>query len=173
METHVKVIGWLYIVLSALLLLAAGIVFLAVAGGGLISQDRTAIFVTLLVSVCVSGFLVLLAAPGIIAGIGLLQLKPWARILALVLAIFNLINFPLGTLLGIYTFIVLLGNEGERLFNPALAVAAPVVVASAPVPSPAVTTVLEPEPPPAPTAPAPEPPAEDASAPSEPIPPAL
>jgi hypothetical protein len=173
METHVKVIGWLHIVLSALLLVVAGFVFLAVFGGGLISGDRTAFVVTLLVSVCVSGLLFVLAVPGLFAGVGLLQFKPWARILALVLAVFNLLNFPLGTLLGIYTFIVLLTNEGERLFNPVPAmagsavaaptvVAAPVVLAPPPAPTPAVTTVLEPEPP-----------VEDSPASSEPIPPAL
>jgi hypothetical protein len=148
----------------------AGIVFLAVFGGGLISGDRTALYVTSIVSICVSGFLIVLALPGIVAGIGLLQFKPWARILALVLAVFDLFNFPLGTLLGIYMFIVLLSNEGERLFNPAATgsvVPAPAAVAVSPAPAPAVTTVLEPEPP------ATEPPAEDSPAPSEPIPPAL
>ncbi len=118
MEIHVKVVGWLHIALSALLLLVAGVVFLLVFGGGLISGDHTAIFVTFLVSIFVSGLLVLVAAPGLIAGIGLLQFKPWARILALVLAVFDLLNFPLGTLLGIYTFIALLSDQGARLFQP-------------------------------------------------------
>jgi hypothetical protein len=182
METHVKVVGWLHIVLSALLLLVAGIVFLAVFGGGMISGDRTAIFVTLLVSIFVSGLLVVLAAPGLIAGIGLLQFKPWARILALVLAVFDLINFPLGTLLGIYTFIALLSTEGARLFQPIPDMVGSAAAMPASTQPGAVTTVLPPEPPAAiPTVPAPEPspavttvlPPEPESPESEPLPPAL
>ena len=190
METHVKVVGWLHIVLSALGLLGAAFVFILVFGGGLISGDHTAILVTFLVAVFVSGLLVAISLPGLIAGMGLLRFKPWARILALVLAVLELVNFPFGTLLGIYTFIALLSNEGARLFHPipeaaGSAAALPVSptpavtlpgavttvltpessaatrTAPAPEPSPAVTTVLPPE------SPAPE------STEAEPLPPAL
>ena len=40
MQTHIKILGWLYIILGALGILAAGFVVLLVAGGGLISGDR-------------------------------------------------------------------------------------------------------------------------------------
>jgi len=43
-----------------------------------------------------------LSIPGIIAGIGLLRRRPWARILAIVLSVLNLIVVPIGTLLGMY-----------------------------------------------------------------------
>jgi hypothetical protein len=56
--------------------------------------------------------------PGLFAGWGLLTFKPWARILAIVLAILNLIHIPFGTLLGIYALWVLLSRETERLFAP-------------------------------------------------------
>jgi len=163
METHVKVIGWLHIVQSALGLLVAAFVFILVFGGGLISGDRTAISITFLVAIFVSGLLVVVSAPGLIAGIGLLNFKPWARILALVLAVFELVNFPFGTLLAIYTFIALLSDEGARLFHPipdavGSAAAMPVSPAPASTLPGAVTTVLAPEPPPAiPTIPTPEP----------------
>jgi len=51
-----------------------------------------------------SGVIALLS---IICGVGLLQRKPWGRILAIVLAILSLIKIPLGTALGIYTLWVL------------------------------------------------------------------
>lgn len=117
METHVKIVAWLYIILGVLGVLAAGIVFLAVAGGGLISGDRTAITVTGIVAFAVSGFLLLVSAPGIIAGIGLLSFRPWARILALILGVLNLPAFPTGTILGVYTLYALLDDESSRLFS--------------------------------------------------------
>lgn len=116
MQTHIKILGWLYIILGVLGILAAGVVVLAVAGGGLISGDRTAITVTMIVALVIGGFLVLVSAPGIIAGFGLLGYQPWARILTLVLGILNLPGFPTGTALGVYTLYVLLDDETSRLF---------------------------------------------------------
>ncbi len=117
MEKHITLLGWLYIALSAIGLLIALIVFTAVVGGGLISGDREAIAITSIVGSVVSGFLVLLSVPGVFAGIGLLRFRPWARMLALVLGILNLLNFPLGTALGVYTIWALLNDESSRLFE--------------------------------------------------------
>ena len=61
--------------------------------------------------------LLLFSAPGLITGWGLLKLRPWARILGIVLAVIGLINFPIGTAVGIYGLWVLLTKETERLFN--------------------------------------------------------
>ncbi len=116
MQTHIKILGWLYIILGVLGILAAGVVVLAVAGGGLISGDRTAITITMIVALVIGGFLVLVSAPGIIAGFGLLSYQTWARILTLVLGILNLPGFPTGTALGVYTLYVLLDDETSRLF---------------------------------------------------------
>ena len=118
MDTHVRVIAWLFIVLALLGLLGAGIAFLAIAGGGWISQDRTAITITTVTALVVAGVIVLFSIPGIIAGAGLLRFRPWGRILALVLAVLNLPAFPTGTLLGIYAIWALLDDETSKLFNP-------------------------------------------------------
>ncbi len=117
MEEHVKILGILYIAFSALGLLAAVIVFIAVTGGGLISGDDTAIFVTSIVGTSIAAFLVLLSAPGIIGGIGLLKRQPWSRVLVLVLGVINLINIPFGTALGVYTIWALTNKETEQLFK--------------------------------------------------------
>jgi hypothetical protein len=125
METHVKVIAWLFIVMGILGLLAACLVVLAVFGGGLISGDQTAITITGIVAAVIGGVILLLSAPGIIAGVGLLGYKPWARVLALVLAILNLPGFPIGTLVGIYALWALLDSETSRLFEPGGSVIVP------------------------------------------------
>jgi hypothetical protein len=119
METHVKVVGWLYIILGILGLIGALIVFVAVVGGGLISGDQEAIRITMVVGIIVSSFVVLVSAPGIVAGIGLINLRPWARILGLALGVLNLPGFPTGTILGVYTLYALLDDESSALFNPA------------------------------------------------------
>jgi hypothetical protein len=50
---------------------------------------------------------VLMAALAVFEGISLLRRKPWGRVLGIVLAIFALFKFPVGTALGIYTLWVL------------------------------------------------------------------
>ena len=61
----------------------------------------------------IGGLLVLKGVVGVIAGWGLLDRQSWARILAIVLAFISLLNFPLGTALGIYTLWVLLPAYSE------------------------------------------------------------
>lgn len=116
-EQHVTILGWLHIALNVLLVLTAGLVFLAVVGGGLFTGDAEAIAITSLVGTIIAVFLLVLAAPGIVAGIGLLKRKSWARVLAIVLGILNLVNFPLGTVVGVYTLWVLVQDEAMALFT--------------------------------------------------------
>ena len=59
----------------------------------------------------------MLAIPGLIAGYGLLKFRPWARILTIVLSVFELIHFPYGTALGVYGLWVLLSSEGAAQFR--------------------------------------------------------
>lgn len=54
---------------------------------------------------------------GIVAAIGVLKKKPWARIVLLIISFFILIRVPLGTLLGVYTIWVLMNDETIKLFN--------------------------------------------------------
>jgi len=59
--------------------------------------------------------------PSLITGYGLLYFRQWARIVGIVLSAVNLINVPLGTVVGAYGLWVLLNKETERLFNTASA----------------------------------------------------
>ena len=117
METHVKAAGWLWTILGALSLLGALCAVVSIAGGGLISGDQDAILATSITATGVGGLLVLSGGLNLVAGIGLLKLKSWARILALILAVLNLLAFPIGTVLGIYTLWVLLTKDTELLFH--------------------------------------------------------
>jgi len=66
---------------------------------------------------CIMLYLVLMAAPLIAVGYGLLQFQEWARDVGMILAIFTLIHFPLGTIVGIYGLWVLTSHEVEPLFK--------------------------------------------------------
>jgi len=116
MEKHVTILGVLYIVFSALGILAAIIVSVAVVGGGFLSGEQGTIAVTSIVGPIMAFFLILISIPGIIGGIGLLNRQSWARILVLVLGFLHLIDIPFGTILGIYTIWVLMKKETEQLF---------------------------------------------------------
>jgi hypothetical protein len=123
MQTHVKVVGVLYIVLSALgLLFALGVGAMfgiaGMAGAAADSEDAAlALPVLGLTGGLVTAFLVAFSLPGLITGFGLLAYKSWARILGIVLAALQLLGFPVGTLFGIYALWVLLNKDTERLFN--------------------------------------------------------
>jgi hypothetical protein len=108
MDTHVKVLGVLYLVLSALSLLAAAFLLLAIGGaagivGVTADPEDAAIAIPVLgiAGTALGTILLILAVPGLLAGWGLLNFKPWARILSLVLSALNLFNIPVGTALGI------------------------------------------------------------------------
>jgi hypothetical protein len=120
METQVKVLAVLYIVLSALGTLAAFVIatVFSVASMAVASDGDAAVALPIigLTGTALVAFLLVVSLPGFVAGIGLLKFKPWARILTIVLSALNLINFPLGTIVGIYGLYVLLSEEGARLF---------------------------------------------------------
>jgi len=59
---------------------------------------------------------------GALVGIGLLRRERWARLLAIIVSILNIIKFPLGTALSIYTLWVLVPAQSATEYD---AVAAP------------------------------------------------
>jgi hypothetical protein len=124
MTTHVKVVAVLYLFLSAFGLLAALVVSMAfgVAHGIVrMNADPNGAAVALpiigLTGSVLVAYLVLTALPGLVAGIGLLKLRPWARVLGIVVAVFYLIHIPIGTAIGIYALWALLSTDTERLFS--------------------------------------------------------
>lgn len=58
-----------------------------------------------------------LAVIGFIVGFGLMERRPWARSLAIIVAVIALFSPLLGTVLGIYTLWVLLPGEAEAEFR--------------------------------------------------------
>jgi hypothetical protein len=114
---HVMILGWLFIIGHAIFLVIGAFVFLLLTGIGLAVADPDARLVLPVVGTAVGSLLVLLSLPGLIAGYGLLTAKPWARMLALVIGILNLVNVPIGTLIGVYACWVLLQQTTREYFE--------------------------------------------------------
>jgi hypothetical protein len=112
MDTHVKVVGWLWIVngLVSVLMLTIGLV--VINWPEVIPDPQVSILATF-GALC---FFLPGMIADFIAGSYLLQYRAWARILAIVLGIINLFFFPFGTALGIYTLFIMFNEETEALF---------------------------------------------------------
>ena len=126
-DVHVKVLGALYIVYG-IFGLALALIMLFIFGGvtglvGLAAADDPEVLLAVPIIGAIGSFIVglmlLLSVPRILAGVGLLKFRPWARVLAIVLSILGLVNFPFGTALGVYGLWVLLSGGTTPLFRAA------------------------------------------------------
>lgn len=117
MEKHVTLLAVLFIVYHAMGVLLGLSLFGILSGVGLLSREPEAVAVLSFIGSIAATFLLVFALPGLIAGFGMLKQANWARVLALVVAFFDLIHFPLGTALAIYAFWVLMQNETIEMFT--------------------------------------------------------
>jgi len=119
MNKHIDVISVLWIVSGALGILLAILFFWFFYGISFIPDvDWQASQILRVVGTWGAGIIAFFSIPEIFAGIGLIKRKEWGRILALVVSFFNLIWFPLGTALAVYSIIILLNDESVKIFNP-------------------------------------------------------
>lgn len=116
---HVTILAWLHIAAAGLGILIGLFVFLLLGGIGFAVHEADARPVLLIVGAAVCGFLLLASLPGLIAGYGLLQRRPWGRIWAIIAGALHLFNIPIGTLLAVYTFWVLANPQAEAYFQRA------------------------------------------------------
>ncbi|MBA3973535.1 MAG: hypothetical protein C0504_04860 [Candidatus Solibacter sp.] len=124
MMTHLKILAWFNVVLGALGLLAGAAIF----GGAMVVSDifqyavedaGVPAAVLQLVALVVTTVVLVVSLPCLILGYGLINLRPWARVLGIVLAALNLLNVPFGTAVSLYAFWVLLKPETAALFRSA------------------------------------------------------
>ena len=128
MERHIKILGVLNIVWGAMGALT-GLFLLAILGGAfgivgtVLRQTEATMAWPLIVGIggvvagAITIFLLILSVPSIVAGIGLINFKPWARIVGIVISALHLIHIPFGTALGIYGLWVLVSRESESCFS--------------------------------------------------------
>jgi hypothetical protein len=125
MDTHVRVLGVLYIALGVLGLMFAALMMVGFgSAAGVITaaadseEAALAIPILSLVGTFLVAFVFVFSVPAVVTGIGLLYFKPWARIVGIVLSAIALLGFPWLTIFGIYGLWVLFSRDTERLFHP-------------------------------------------------------
>jgi hypothetical protein len=122
MATHVKVLAGFFAVFAVLLLIGAFFLPLIMGFvGTVVSQSNEPDAETVgaflgLTGAVLSVVVAILALPFGLCSYGLFTLRPWARIMAIILSAMCLISFPIGTLVGVYGLVVLFQKRTEELF---------------------------------------------------------
>jgi len=102
---HVRILGWLNITLGVIDLLIGMAAFGFLSGIGVLSGDLHAFGTLSLIGSFAGAMMLVLALPNLVCGLGLLRnWGGWVIVLAVILGIFNLSHFPVGTAIALYTF---------------------------------------------------------------------
>ena len=117
MKTHIELLGWIQIVSGVLGVIVGAAVMVLLFVLAPVSGDETAYWTLIIVGAVGGGLVLLVSIPQVVAGIGLLRTKPWARALTLILSILALFAFPIGTIVAVYSFWVLTQAESARLLG--------------------------------------------------------
>ncbi len=117
MQKHISIVAALHIGVNVLCIFLGILMFIVFHVLGNFVDEPEAQFILPLIAKIFLGFFVLIGLPGIIAGIGLFRRKEWARILALVISVIALVNFPFGTALGVYSIWALTQPEIIKEFG--------------------------------------------------------
>ena len=115
-KQHVQILGMVQVLNGVLSVMIGILLFAFLSGFGAIVDDPIAFRFFGLTGLFVGVFMLVLSTPGIIAGYGLLKQRSWARNLAIAVGILQLMLIPIGTVLGLYTFIVLAQEDTETYF---------------------------------------------------------
>ncbi len=116
LDAHIKIVGWLLLASHVLFLIIGAFVFFLLVGIGIATGDSEAAGILGVTGTAVGLLMFLLALPGLAAGYGLLKRKSWGRILGVIVGVLSLMNFPLGTAVGVYTLWVLLQEDATEYF---------------------------------------------------------
>ena len=117
MRTHIKAVAVVNILYRALGRLVAVSVLFGGLFGGLFSGSIGTFLAVGVGSVLASIVLGFFSVLGLIAGLGLLNHRQWARYLMIVVSGFRLFKWPFGTLFGGYSLWVLLHSETKSIFE--------------------------------------------------------
>jgi hypothetical protein len=118
---HVRILGWLQIILGIIDLLIGLSAFGLLSGigvfSGMASGEVVPFGIMALLGAAAGTFMLIMALPNLICGIGLLRdWGGWVIVLAVVLGVINLAHPPFGSAIEIYTFWVAwkLYNSGGK-----------------------------------------------------------
>jgi hypothetical protein len=113
MQTHLKIVALLNIVVGALFTFGGVMVALIMPLVGMSTGDLSGALVLGTLGVVGGALLAILGLPQVIGGVGLLANRNWARYVLIVTSALSLFKFPIGTVLGAYALWVLLHEESR------------------------------------------------------------
>lgn len=120
-ETHFTVIAVVNLILAVPLLLFGALLFFGgLVGAGFVQRVSEVPGLGALVigaGLFLGLGIVILALPGIISAIGLLNRRSWAKVWTIVVGVVSLVNFPIGTLFGIYAIWVMTRPETDAALD--------------------------------------------------------
>ncbi len=127
-EEKSKLLGlffWLFTALNVLLVLVIGILYVGLAGAIFSQAPHKAgdpppelivgIFAAMFFFILI--FTALFSIPKVVAGYGLRNHKPWARIWSIIASIMCCLSFPIGTAIGVFGLVFLFSDEGKAYFE--------------------------------------------------------
>lgn len=117
MDRRITILGAVHIAWGAIGAMSAFVIYIAIAGAGVISGDYEAERITGLVASSIFFPMFFLSLPAIVGGIGLLGRRAWARIILLAYSFINLLFIPFGTVLGLITLKYLFEKDITEQFS--------------------------------------------------------
>lgn len=111
MGIHITILAAFYLLSGLSELLLAFAVLVLGTGAELLAGDASTFALTVGLLTTIAIFFVVIGLPGLILAYGLLRRRSWSRPLGFALGALNLVNFPFGTILGVYTMFVLTRAE--------------------------------------------------------------
>jgi len=128
MDKHVRALALINIAVGILgLLLAIAILYFGGGRDGLLNISKlerenggipfSSMPVAGLYWLSLSIYMIFMALPLAAVGYGLYKLEPWARWVGIAVNGFNILNIPVGTIMGLYAIWVLMDEGVEPLFE--------------------------------------------------------
>ena len=102
-EASIKAVGVLYYLGGALMTIAG-----LVGAVGAPKADGVALLL----------FIGAFGVAQLAVGYGVRSLRPWGRVVAIILSVIGLIGFPIGTLISAYILYLFLSKKGRTIFSP-------------------------------------------------------
>lgn len=128
---HNKIIGILFLIFGSCTTLLLVPIFLQIvaalnaaeranaanASAEVVQNSQNAIALLFVLIVILGATFLIGALIEVAAGFAMLKRKPWAQAAAVLAGVVALINFPIGTALGVYALWFLLGGAGKQFYG--------------------------------------------------------
>lgn len=117
MERHINVAASLQTGLGILGFIAGVVIYAVLLFIVKFIGETEAQAIILIVGKVIAGIILFCSLPVIIAGVGLFKKREWGRILTLIISVMHLLNFPVGTAIGVYCIWVMVQPEVIEQFK--------------------------------------------------------